>query len=235
MSDGQPMVFIVDDDVSVRESLRLLMESVGWQSETFGSAREFLSRPRDLVPSCLVLDVNLPDLSGLDLQTLISDRTEQPIVFITGYEDVPTTVRAMRAGAVEFLIKPLADGTLLASIHDALDRSRAELRNAAQMRALQDSYASLSVREQQVMRLVVTGRLNKQVGCDLGISEITVKAHRGRMMRKMRARTLPDLVHMATRLHLTSCTGPDLPIQSLQRCQIDLRKRREGLDRIEQH
>jgi FixJ family two-component response regulator len=209
MSDGQPTVFIVDDDVSVRESLRLLIESAGWQPETFGSAREFLSRPRALAPSCLVLDVNLPDLNGLDLQVHIADRTDMPILFITGYGDVPTTVRAMKAGAVEFLIKPLAGEALLASIQNALDRSRAELRNAAQRRALRDSYASLSVREQQVMTLVVSGRLNKQVAGDLGISEITVKAHRGRMMRKMRARTLPDLVNMATELHLTAFPRAD--------------------------
>jgi FixJ family two-component response regulator len=203
MADGKPTVFVVDDDLPVRESLQLLIESAGWEPETFGSAREFLSRPRALTPSCLVLDVHLPDLSGLDLQTLIADRTDMPVIFITGFGDVPTSVRAMKAGAVEFLIKPLAGDVLLESITNALHRSRAELRNAAQVRALRDSYASLSVREQQVMGSVVFGRLNKQVGSDLGISEITVKAHRGRMMRKMKARTVPDLVRMADTLHLT--------------------------------
>jgi FixJ family two-component response regulator len=200
MSDGQPMVFVVDDDFSVRESLRLLMESVGWEAETFGSAREFLSRAQASRPSCLVLDVNLPGLSGLDLQRHLADRTELPIVFITGCSDVPTTVRAMRGGAVEFLIKPLTQDVLLASIQSALDRSRAELLNAAQTRAIRDCYQALSVRERQVMALVVSGKLNKQAGSALGISEITVKAHRGRMMRKMRARTLPDLVNMAAKL-----------------------------------
>ena len=204
MSDGTPIVFVVDDDVSVRGSLELLIESAGWQPATFGSAREFLSCRRIVAPSCLVLDVHLPDLSGLDLQALIAGRTDMPIIFISGYGDVPTTVRAMRAGAVEFLTKPLDDDVLLQAIRSAIDRSCAELARAAQMLALQDSYSSLSRREQEVMALVVSGRLNKQVGGALGISEITVKAHRGRMMRKMKAGTLPDLVRMAARLHLTA-------------------------------
>ena len=203
MSHGTPTVFVVDDDDSVRESLKLLIESAGWQPETFASGHEFLSRGRVPAPSCLVLDVHLPDFSGLDLQTLVADRTDMPVIFISGYGDVPMTVRAMRAGAVEFFTKPLAGDRLLDAIQYAINRSCAELAMAAQVRALQGSYASLSRREQEVMGLVVSGRLNKQVGSELGISEITVKAHRGRMMRKMNARTLPDLVRMATRLCVT--------------------------------
>jgi FixJ family two-component response regulator len=202
MSHGKPIVFVVDDDASVRASLELLIESTGWQPETFASGREFLARPWVLAPSCLLLDVNLPDLSGLDLQTLLADRTSMPIIFITGYGDAPMIVRAMKAGAVEFLTKPLADHVLVAAIQDALGRSYAELGKAMQMRALEDSYASLSRREQEVMALVVAGRLNKQVGGELGISEITVKAHRGHLMRKMKAGNLPDLVRMAARLQL---------------------------------
>jgi FixJ family two-component response regulator len=201
MSYDKPIVFVIDDDVSIRESLQLLIDSVGWHPETFGSAQEFLSRRRELIPSCLVLDVGLPDLSGLDLQTLLADRTHMPIIFISGYGDVRMTVRAMRAGAVEFLTKPLNNDALVNAMWDALERSRVELRNTAQARALRDKYALLSRREQEVMRLVVAGRLNKQVGGSLGISEITVKAHRGRMMRKMKAGNLPDLVRMAERLN----------------------------------
>ena len=203
MSQDNPTVFVVDDDSSVRESLKLLIESAGWKPQTFGSAREFLARPRAVTPSCLVLDVHLPDLNGLDLQALIADRTDMPIIFISGYGDVPMTVRAMKAGAVEFLTKPLDCDLLLRAVQDALARSREVQAHAAQMRALQDSYATLSQREREVMALVVAGRLNKQVGGELGISEITVKAHRGKMMRKMRVRTLPDLVRLAVRLSIS--------------------------------
>jgi FixJ family two-component response regulator len=197
-------VFVVDDDVSVRESLKLLIESVGWHAETFGSGQEFLSRQWVPGPSCLLLDVVLPDLNGCDLQKLVADRAEMPIIFMSGHGDVPTTVRAMKAGAAEFFTKPLVDDVLLSSIRNALDRSCAALRDAAETRALRDSYALLSRREREVMTLVVAGRcrLNKQVGGELGISEITVKAHRGRMMRKMRANSLPELVRMAARLCL---------------------------------
>jgi len=204
MSDAKPTVFVVDDDISVRESLKLLIESAGWQPETFGSGQEFLARPRVLAPSCLVLDVSLPDLNGCDLQKLVADRADMPIIFITGYGDVPTIVRAMKAGAVDFFPKPLVGDMLLSAIRNAIDRSRAALGDAAHMRALQDSYASLSRREREVMALVVAGRLNKQAGGELGISEITVKAHRGKMMRKMNADSLPELVRMADRLCLTS-------------------------------
>ncbi|MCI0362788.1 MAG: response regulator [Phycisphaerales bacterium] len=205
MFDARPTVFIVDDDVSVRESLKLLIESVGWQAETFGSGQEFLARPRVLAPSCMLLDVVLPDLNGCDLQHLVADRADMPVIFITGYGDVPTTVRAMKAGAAEFFCKPLVDDLLLSAIRNAISRSCAALADAAVMRALRDSYASLSRREREVMELIVSGRcrLNKQVGGELGISEITVKAHRGKMMRKMKTRSLAELVTMAARLCLT--------------------------------
>ena len=204
MSDAKPTVFVVDDDVSVRESLKLLIESAGWQPETFGSGQEFLARPRVLAPSCLVLDVVLPDLNGCDLQKVVADRADMPIIFITGYGDVPTTVRAMKAGAVDFFTKPFVDDVLLSAIRNAINRSCAALGDAEHMRALRDSYASLSRREREVMALIVSGRLNKQVGGELGISEITVKAHRGKMMRKMNADSLPELVRMADRLGTAS-------------------------------
>ena len=200
------MVFIVDDDISVRESLELLIRSADWQPETFVSAEEFLARPRVQVPSCLVLDVSLPDLNGLDLQKRILDRTDMPIIFITGYGDVPMTVEAMRAGALEFLTKPFSEEVLLNAIRNALECSRTALGREAELRALRDAHASLSRREQEVMALVVSGLLNKQVGAELGISEITVKAHRGRVMRKMKAASLPDLVKMAAQLRLTTAS-----------------------------
>ena len=200
MPDVTPIVFVVDDDVSVRESLELLIKTAGWQPETFASAQDFLSRPRATVPCCLVLDVTLPGLNGLELQQQLADRTDMPIIFITGYGDVPMTVRAMKAGAVEFLTKPFKDDVLLDAIRGAIERSRAALRLESEMRALRTCYASLTPREREVMALVVSGLLNKQVGGELGISEITVKAHRGQVMRKMKADSLPDLVTMAARL-----------------------------------
>lgn len=203
MSDETPVVFIVDDDVSVRESLELLVCSVGWRPETFASAKEFLERSRPLVANCLILDVNLPDLSGLDLQKLISvERTDMPIIFITGYGDVPMTVKAMKAGAVEFLTKPFDDEELLGAIKLALERSETALALDSELQTLRHRHASLSRREQEVMTLVVSGLLNKQVGFELGISEITVKAHRGQAMRKMQARSLAELVNMAARLRI---------------------------------
>ena len=205
MSRYTPIVFVVDDDISVRESLESLIRFAGWQPQTFASAQEFLSHPRAFVPSCLVLDVTLPDLNGLDLQKRIAtDRIEMPIIFITGYGDVPMTVRAMKAGAVEFLTKPYGDEVLLSAIQAAIECSQVALRREAEMRPIRDSFASLSRRERQVMGLVVRGLLNKQVGGELGISEITVKAHRGNVMRKMKAESVVDLVNMAARLHLAS-------------------------------
>jgi len=203
MSDATPIVFVVDDDASVRESLRSLIDSAGWKPQTFVSAQEFLSCPRAISPSCLVLDVTLPGLSGLELQKRISvDRVDMPIIFISGYGDVPMTVQAMKAGAVEFLTKPLGGEALLKAIENAIERSRAAIGHEEDMRALRECYASLTPREREVMALVVSGLLNKQVGSELGISEITVKAHRGQMMRKMKARSLPGLVNMAARLGL---------------------------------
>ena len=196
-----PIVFVVDDDISVRESLELLIRCEGWQPETFSSGQEFLSRPRALVPSCLVLDFSLPGLNGLELQKRIAvERTDMPIIFITGYRDVPMTVQAMKAGAVEFLTKPFGEDALLSAIRAALERSRVALSQEAEMRVLRGRDASLSRREQQVMALVVSGLLNKQIGGELGISEITVKAHRGKVMQKMKADSLADLVRMAAKL-----------------------------------
>lgn len=201
----KPIVFVVDDDISVRESLELLIASAGWQPEIFASAQEFLHRPRSPVPNCLVLDLSLPGLSGLELQRRIAaERTDMPIIFITGYGDVPSTVQAMKAGATEFLTKPFSEDALLSAIRQALERSRDALSSEAEMQSLRKRYDSLTVRERQVMALVVSGLLNKQVGGELGISEITVKAHRGKVMQKMKADSLPALVTMAARLQIKS-------------------------------
>jgi FixJ family two-component response regulator len=207
LNSSSAVVFIVDDDISVRESLEVLIRIGGWRAEVFDSAQAFLARPLQLEASCLLLDVNMPDLNGLDLQSSVAaERAYMPIIFISGYGDVPTTVRAMKAGAAEFLTKPFDADVLLSAIQAALERSRAVLADVADRRLLLDCYESLSPREREVMALVVTGLLNKQVGSELGISEITVKAHRGNVMRKMRAGSLPDLVHMATRLDIRRLT-----------------------------
>jgi FixJ family two-component response regulator len=209
MSEPEPIVFVVDDEAAVRTSLELLIESVGWQVQTFPSAQAFLARPRVLAPSCLILDVVLPDLNGCDLQGLLADRIDLPVIFISGHGDVPTTVRAMKGGAVDFLTKPVDSDALLGAIGNALERSRDLLCKAAEARALLESYASLSRREREVMMLVAAGLLNKQVGCELGISEITVKAHRGKMMRKMNADSLAALVRMADQLGIACSRRAD--------------------------
>jgi RNA polymerase sigma factor (sigma-70 family) len=199
-----PIVFVVDDDISVRESLESLIRCEGWEPETFSSAEEFLNRPRVHTPSCLILDISLPNLNGLDLQKRIaSDRKDMPIIFITGHGDVPMTVKAMKAGAVEFLLKPFGGEALLNAIRHSIERSDAALRRETETGTLRDCYASLTPREKEVLVLVVSGLSNKQVGVELGISEITVKAHRGKVMQKMQADSLPGLVKIATRLRLT--------------------------------
>jgi FixJ family two-component response regulator len=196
-------VFVVDDDVSVRESLEPLLRRAGWKPETFGSAEDFLARPRDDTPGCLVLDVELPDLNGLDLQERVSaDRAALPIIFITGHGDIPMSVRAMKAGATEFLTKPFEPEVILTAIERAIDRSREALRHASEIQALRERHASLTRREREVLAWVVSGLLNKQVGAELGMTEATVKAHRGRIMQKMKVDSLADLVRIVVRLEL---------------------------------
>jgi FixJ family two-component response regulator len=205
MPQVTPVVYVVDDDVSVRESLELMISNAGWQPLVFASAQAFLSHTRMSTPSCLILDVNLPDLNGLELQKrIVADDADMPIIFLTGYGDIPMTVQAMKAGAIEFLMKPFSDDVLLQAIQQAIQGSQIALGHAAELRALRDRHASLSPREREVMALVVSGLLNKQVGGELGISEITVKAHRGQVMRKMQAGSLADLVNMSTRLRAAS-------------------------------
>jgi FixJ family two-component response regulator len=202
-ADEKPIVFIVDDDISVRGSLELLVSSAGWIPQTNACGREFLARPRASVANCLILDLNLSDLCGLDIQRLIrAERTETPIIFVSGYGDVPISVEAMKAGAIEFLTKPIDEDALLSAIGNALERSRAQLALNSEVEELRDRYSSLSRRERQIMALVISGKMNKQIAFALGISEVTVKAHRGQMNRKMMARSVPDLVNMCAKLNL---------------------------------
>jgi FixJ family two-component response regulator len=198
-----PIVFIVDDDISIREALELLIRRAGWRPQTFATARDFLASPRSAVPCCLVLDVRLPDLSGLELQDCLGSDRRLPIIFITGYADVPTSVRAMKAGAVEFLEKPFGHDVLLSVLRQAIERSKTAIRDDADVRALRMAYATLTRREREVMKLVVRGQKNKQVGAKLGISIVTVKVHRGHLMRKMKADSLAELVRQADRLQIT--------------------------------
>jgi len=202
VSEPRPTVFIVDDDLSVREALEALMMASGFQPKVFASAEEFLSHPQQSSPSCLVLDLSLPDLNGLEVQKRLTGRVDMPIIFITGHGDIPATVQAMKGGAVEFLTKPFGTEVLLGAIESAIERSRVGTAEQTELQLLRDRYESLSPRERDVMRLVVAGFLNKQVGAELDISEITVKAHRGRAMRKMKARSLAELVRIAARLGL---------------------------------
>ena len=211
---SSPIVIVVDDDISVRESLELLIKKQGWQSKTFSSGQEFLESARVLVPNCLLLDLSLPGLNGLDLQKrIVIERAEMPIIFITGYGDVPKSVEAMKGGAAEFLTKPLNHEVLLSAVRQSLERSRLALTRDVELQTLRSRYASLTARERQVMTLIVSGLLNKQVGGQMDIAESTVKAHRGRVMQKMNAESLADLVKMAAKLHIPeapSSSGPEL-------------------------
>jgi FixJ family two-component response regulator len=210
-SQTQPTVFVVDGDVYMRQGLDMLIRSQGWQPQGYSSAREFLGQARPCVPSCLILAFSTLDSNGLAIQKLIArECSETPIIIVADYEDIPTTVQAMKAGAVDFLLKPISEELLVAAIQQSLERSRATHSRGMEMRNLRDCYASLSRRERQVMALVVSGRLNKQVGGELGISEITVKAHRGQVMQKMKAPSFPHLVNMASKLRITSSMIPSV-------------------------
>ena len=212
MTNAPPMVFVVDDDISMRESLGALIRDEGWQVETFKSAEEFLNRPHEIAPHCLVLDISMPGLNGLELQKRLAvQQPEMPIIFMTGHGDIPKSVQAMKAGAVEFLTKPFDEGTVLTAVRGAIERSKLLVDRNAELQALKSRYARLTSREREVFALVVAGFLNKQVGNELGISEITVKAHRGCVMRKLKAESLPELVNMAARLRLPRLKNSNNP------------------------
>lgn len=212
MSQTSPIIFVVDDDVSVRESLEHLIRHEGWNVETFMSAQEFLNRPREFAPSCLVLDISLPGFNGLELQKrVVVERPDMPIIFITGHGDIPMTVQAMKAGGVEFLTKPISDDALLGAIRSAIERSKSLASRDAELRGLKSAFAHLTSREREVFALVISGLVNKRVGDKLGISEITVKAHRGNVMRKMKADSLAELVNMGARLRLARLKVSNLP------------------------
>ncbi len=203
MIEPKSTVFVIDDDAAIRDALQSLISSMKLHVELFGSAAEFLQRERSDVPSCLVLDVRLPGISGLDFQRKLAEANHSiPVIFITGHGDIPMSVRAMKAGAVEFLTKPFRDQDLLDAIHVALERDRARRQQESEMMVLREKFESLTPREQEVLPLVVSGRMNKQIAAELGTSEITVKVHRASVMRKMQADSLPDLVKMAVRLGL---------------------------------
>jgi len=207
-SPAPPVVFVVDGDDASRDALAALIRAAGWEPRTAASAREFLQQERAVTASCLIVELELPGSSGLDLQRLVADRTDMPVIFVSSRADIQATVRAMKGGAFEFLTKPIVPEVLLDAIRGALERSQASLRQLTRINALHERYESLSRREREVMGLLVVGRLNKQVGGELGISEITVKAHRGRMMRKMRASSFAELVTMAATLRPMASIGP---------------------------
>lgn len=199
--DATPVVFVIDEDIFVRTSLQMSIQREGWLAETFASGPEFLARPRPLVPSCLILDLSRTDRNGLELQKqLARERADMPIIAISGFKDIPTTVQAMKAGAADFLVKPFKNDVLVEAVRECLERSRVALERETEIRNIASCYSFLTPRERQVMALVVSGLLNKQVGGELGISEVTVKAHRGQVMQKMKANSLADLVKMAAKL-----------------------------------
>jgi len=212
MTNAPPIVFVVDDDISMRESLGALIQDEGWRVETFMSAEAFLNRPHEIVPHCLVLDISMPGLNGLELQKRLAvQQPEMPIIFMTGHGDISKSVQAMKAGAVEFLTKPFNDSALLSAVRDAIERSKVLVDRNAELQALKSRFARLTSREREVFALVAAGLLNKQVGNELGISVITVKAHRGCVMRKMKAESLPELVNMAARLRLPRLKNSNIP------------------------